>query len=168
MSALPVTQIFPDLLASLSNKQQFIVCAPPGAGKSTALPLMLLQQAKLKGKIILLEPRRLAARNIAEFLASQLGESVGERVGYQMRGDKRHSSQTQLLVVTEGILTRLIQQDPELDGVAMVIFDEFHVLLRVTFVAKSYQISIWLFLFVSSECLITSFCAVSDFLPIQL
>lgn len=126
LSALPVTQIFPDLLASLSNKQQFIVCAPPGAGKSTALPLMLLQQAKLKGKIILLEPRRLAARNIAEFLASQLGESVGERVGYQMRGDKRHSSQTQLLVVTEGILTRLIQQDPELDGVAMVIFDEFH------------------------------------------
>lgn len=126
MSALPVTQIFLDLLASLSNKQQFIVCAPPGAGKSTALPLMLLQQAKLKGKIILLEPRRLAARNIAEFLASQLGESVGERVGYQMRGDKRHSSQTQLLVVTEGILTRLIQQDPELDGVAMVIFDEFH------------------------------------------
>ncbi|WP_163133240.1 ATP-dependent helicase HrpB [Agarivorans sp. Alg241-V36] len=126
MSELPVTQIFPDLLVGLATRQQFIVCAPPGAGKSTALPLMLLQQAGLDGKIILLEPRRLAARNIAEFLASQLGEAVGERVGYQMRGDNRQSAKTQLLVVTEGILTRLIQSDPELSGVAMVIFDEFH------------------------------------------
>ncbi|WP_411992722.1 ATP-dependent helicase HrpB [Agarivorans sp. DSG3-1] len=126
MSALPVAQIFPALLEHLAAQQHFIVCAPPGAGKSTALPLMLLKQAKLDGKIIMLEPRRLAARNIAQYLASQLGEKVGERVGYQMRGENRQSANTQLLVVTEGILTRLIQADPELAGVALIIFDEFH------------------------------------------
>ncbi|MDO6763609.1 ATP-dependent helicase HrpB [Agarivorans sp. 1_MG-2023] len=126
MSALPVAQIFPALLEHLAAQQHFIVCAPPGAGKSTALPLMLLKQAKLDGKIIMLEPRRLAARNIAQYLASQLGEKVGERVGYQMRGENRQSANTQLLVVTEGVLTRLVQADPELAGVGLIIFDEFH------------------------------------------
>ncbi|WP_432460891.1 ATP-dependent helicase HrpB [Agarivorans sp. QJM3NY_25] len=126
MSALPVAQIFPALLEQFSLRQNFIVCAPPGAGKSTALPLMLLQQAAFKGKIIMLEPRRLAARNIAQYLASQLGEALGQRVGYQMRGDNRQSVNTQLLVVTEGVLTRLIQSDPELSGVGLLIFDEFH------------------------------------------
>ncbi|UPW19241.1 ATP-dependent helicase HrpB [Agarivorans sp. TSD2052] len=126
MSALPVAQIFPALLEHLPAQQHFIVCAPPGAGKSTALPLMLLKQAMLNGKIIMLEPRRLAARNIAQYLANQLGEKVGERVGYQMRGENRQSAKTQLLVVTEGVLTRLIQADPELAGVALIIFDEYH------------------------------------------
>ncbi len=126
MSALPIAQLFPELLAKLQQQRQFIVGAPPGAGKSTALPLMLLRQAKLPGKIILLEPRRLAARNIAQFLATQLAEPLGQTVGYQMRGEQRLSANTRLLVVTEGILTRLIQNDPELCDVAMIIFDEFH------------------------------------------
>ncbi|GGB08443.1 ATP-dependent helicase HrpB [Agarivorans gilvus] len=126
MSALPIAQLFPELLAKLNQQRQFVIGAPPGAGKSTALPLMLLQQAKLPGKIILLEPRRLAARNIAQFLASQLAEPLGQTVGYQMRGEQRLSANTRLVVVTEGILTRLIQNDPELSDVAMIIFDEFH------------------------------------------
>lgn len=100
--------------------------AEPGAGKSTALPLALLLEAKLDGKIILLEPRRLAARSVAERLAFHLGEKVGQRVGLRMRSDTRVSSTTQLEVVTEGVLTRLLQNDPMLEGVALVIFDEFH------------------------------------------
>lgn len=100
--------------------------AEPGAGKSTGLPLALLLDGGLPGKIVLLEPRRLAARSVATRLATHLGEKVGQRVGLRMRADTRVSAQTQLTVVTEGVLTRLLQDDPSLTGVALVIFDEFH------------------------------------------
>ena len=100
--------------------------AEPGAGKSTALPLALMLQANMRGRIILLEPRRLAARMVAERLAFHLGEKVGQRIGLRMRADTRVSRQTLLEVVTEGVLTRLLQNDPTLDGVSLVIFDEFH------------------------------------------
>lgn len=99
--------------------------AQPGAGKSTGLPLVLLQ-SELAGKILMLEPRRIAARNVANRLASQLGESVGQTIGLRMRGETRVSKKTRLEVVTEGVLTRLLQSDPLLDGIAVVIFDEFH------------------------------------------
>jgi ATP-dependent helicase HrpB len=100
--------------------------AEPGAGKSTGLPLALLLNADLDGRIILLEPRKLAARSVAQRLASHLGEKIGQRVGLRMRADTRISNQTQLEVVTEGVLTRLLQQDPLLEDIALVIFDEFH------------------------------------------
>jgi len=100
--------------------------AEPGAGKSTGLPLGLLLNGNLNGNIILLEPRRLAARAVATRLASHLGEKVGQRIGLRMRADTRVSSTTRLTVVTEGVLTRLLQDDPELTGVALIIFDEFH------------------------------------------
>ena len=102
-----------------------VLQAQPGAGKSTGLPLVLLQ-SELAGKILMLEPRRIAARNVANRLASQLGESVGQTIGLRMRGETRVSKKTRLEVVTEGVLTRLLQSDPLLDGIAVVIFDEFH------------------------------------------
>ncbi|WP_158589128.1 ATP-dependent helicase HrpB [Alginatibacterium sediminis] len=123
---LPVEALFEPLAAALSSKGQFIVEAPPGAGKSTALPLFLLLECKLPGQIILLEPRRIAARNIARYLAQQIGEPLGEQIGYRMRGEGKESKKTRLLVVTEGVLTRMLQSDPELKGVSLVIFDEFH------------------------------------------
>lgn len=126
MSELPVHQIIPQLLTELKQRQYLLLSAPPGAGKSTAVPLAILQQAQFPGLIVMLEPRRLAARHIAGFLASQLGESVGQQVGYQMRGEVKRSEQTRLLVVTEGILTRMLQDDPLLESVSLVIFDEFH------------------------------------------
>lgn len=100
--------------------------APTGAGKSTWLPLQLLQQTNLSGKILLLEPRRLAAKNVAFRLAQQLGETPGQTVGYRMRAESKTSAATRLEVVTEGILTRMVQDDPELTGVSLVILDEFH------------------------------------------
>lgn len=123
---LPIEAVLPELLVALRTQHQVVLKAEPGAGKSTHLPLQLLKQNVVEGKIIMLEPRRLAARNIATYLAKQLGEKVGETVGYRVRGEKRTSKNTRLEVVTEGILTRMIQSDPELTGVAMVIFDEFH------------------------------------------
>lgn len=107
-------------------KGNVLLRAEPGAGKSTGLPLGLLLSATLNGKIIMLEPRRLAARSVAERLAMHLGERVGQRVGLRMRSDTRVSKHTQLEVVTEGVLTRVLQNDPSLEGVALVIFDEFH------------------------------------------
>lgn len=139
---LPIEAVMPDLLAGVRTHTQLILKAAPGAGKSTFFPLQLVKTNAVQGKIIMLEPRRLAARNIATYLASQLGETVGESIGYRVRGESKTSSSTRLEIVTEGIMTRMIQSDPELTGVDMVIFDEFHVLLRVTFLAKSYQISI--------------------------
>ncbi len=101
--------------------------AEPGAGKSTALPLSLLDAGFLQGrKIVMLEPRRIAAKSIAHYLAKQLGESVGQRIGYQIKNDRKISQSTQLEIVTEGILTRRLQQDPELNDTALIIFDEFH------------------------------------------
>ncbi|RJX74504.1 ATP-dependent helicase HrpB [Vibrio sinensis] len=126
MSQLPIEDVLPELFSALEDASQVILKAPPGAGKSTHFPLQLLLSKSYRGKIIMLEPRRLAARNIARYLAQQLGEEVGQRVGYRVRGETKVSDKTQLEIVTEGIMTRLIQSDPELSGIDLVIFDEFH------------------------------------------
>lgn len=126
MSQLPIQAVIPKLLAGIQHFPQLIIKATPGAGKSTYFPLQLLKSGILTGKIIMLEPRRLAARNIASYIAQQLGERVGQTVGYRVRGDSKVSACTQLEVVTEGIMTRMIQADPELSGVQLLIFDEFH------------------------------------------
>lgn len=126
MSLLPVAAVLPDLLSALKNAPQVLLSAPTGAGKSTWLPLQLLQQNVVEGKILLLEPRRLAARNVAQRLAELLNEQPGDTVGYRMRADTCVGPNTRLEVVTEGILTRLLQNDPELNGVGLVILDEFH------------------------------------------
>ncbi|WP_042958688.1 ATP-dependent helicase HrpB [Erwinia tasmaniensis] len=126
MSSLPVSAVLPELLTALQSSPQILLAAPTGAGKSTWLPLQILQLAGLTGRILLLEPRRLAARNVAQRLAEQLGEEPGATVGYRMRGESRSGANTRLEVVTEGILTRMLQQDPMLEGVSLVILDEFH------------------------------------------
>ena len=124
---LPVVSIIPEICKELSVKNTLLVSAPPGAGKSTIIPLALLAEPWVDtGKIIVLEPRRLAARAIAERLASLLGEEVGETVGYRIRFENRIGKNTRIEVVTEGILTRMLQSDNTLEGVALVIFDEFH------------------------------------------
>ncbi|MRT03874.1 ATP-dependent helicase HrpB [Ewingella americana] len=123
---MPVSAVLEPLLAALKSAPQVLLLAPTGAGKSTWLPLQLLQQANLPGKILLLEPRRLAAKNVAYRLAQQLGETPGQTVGYRMRAESKTSAATRLEVVTEGILTRMVQADPELSGVSLVILDEFH------------------------------------------
>jgi len=117
----------PDILASLALRPRLVLEAPPGAGKTTQVPLALLDAKWLAGKkILVLEPRRIAARAAAEFMAAQLGEAVGETVGYRIRFEAKVSARTRVEVVTEGILTRLIQSDPELSGVGAILFDEFH------------------------------------------
>jgi len=126
LSSLPVSAVLEPLLAALQQASQVLLLAPTGAGKSTWLPLQLLKQANLPGKILLLEPRRLAAKNVAFRLAQQLGETPGQTVGYRMRAESKTSAATRLEVVTEGILTRMEQADPELPGESMVILDEFH------------------------------------------
>ncbi|WP_375321203.1 ATP-dependent helicase HrpB [Aliivibrio logei] len=126
MSQLPIERVIPSLIEGLCHHSQIILKASTGAGKSTYLPLMLLKENVIEGKIIMLEPRRLAARNIANYLASQLGESVGEQVGFRVRGETKVSSKTRLEIVTEGVMTRMIQADPELSGVGLLIFDEYH------------------------------------------
>jgi len=127
MSKLPIHNVLPDLLTALSTNPQCILQAPPGAGKTTAVPIALLDVDWLQGrKILMLEPRRLAARSSAARMADLLGEQLGQSVGYQVKGDRCTSAQTKILVVTEGILTRKLQSDPELDDIAIVIFDEFH------------------------------------------
>lgn len=124
---LPVAEICPQLVQSLKQHNKVILSAPPGAGKSTYLPLFLLNHADFAEKtILLLEPRRLAAKSIASYLARQLNEAVGQQVGYQIRHEKSYSKNTRLLIVTEGVLIRKIQQDPELAGIDLIIFDEFH------------------------------------------
>ena len=123
---LPALAVWPALLAALQSGQPVVLQAPPGAGKSTALPLQLVLQGAVAGRIVMLEPRRLAARNIARYLASLLGEEVGQRIGYRVRGEVQVSADTRLEIVTEGILTRMLQSDPELSGVDLLIFDEFH------------------------------------------
>ncbi|HDZ56729.1 MAG TPA: ATP-dependent helicase HrpB [Pseudomonas xinjiangensis] len=124
---LPVNAVLADLEQALASHPCVVLQAPPGAGKTTLVPLALLQSNWLGGqKIILLEPRRLAARAAAERLAQMLGEPVGQTVGYRIRLETRVSAATRIEVVTEGILHRLLQGDPELQGVGLVIFDEFH------------------------------------------
>lgn len=123
---LPVQEMLSALSLHLKNGNAIVV-APPGAGKSTALPLFLLQQPAFQSsKIIMLQPRRIAARNIAHYLAEQLGEKVGKTVGYRIRGENKTSVDTRLEIVTEGVLTRMLQAAPELPGVGLIIFDEFH------------------------------------------
>lgn len=119
---LPIDDVLDDVLTAVAAQGCCVLQAPPGAGKTTRVPLALL--GAVTGKIVMLEPRRLAVRGAAERLAQQLGELVGETVGYRMRGDSVAGSRIE--VVTEGILTRMIQSDPELPGVGAVIFDEFH------------------------------------------
>ena len=121
---LPIDAVLSDLLAVLAGAGRVVLQAPPGAGKTTRVPLALLPH--VAGRILLLEPRRLAARAAAERMAGSLGEPVGRRVGYRIRGAAKVSAATRIEVVTEGILTRMIQSDPGLEGVGAVIFDEFH------------------------------------------
>jgi ATP-dependent helicase HrpB len=126
MTDLPVTTILPELADALSGRGMAVLQAPPGAGKTTLVPLDLLARGLVSGRIVLLEPRRLAARAAAERMADSLGETVGRTVGYRIRGEAKVSPSTRIEVVTEGILTRMIQSDPELAGIGLVIFDEFH------------------------------------------
>lgn len=124
---LPIVDILEDVKAKLSDENTLIVHAPPGAGKSTLLPLALLEEAWLKDqKIIMLEPRRLAAKSIAMRMSELLGEKVGETIGYRIRFENKVSENTKIEVVTEGILTRMLHGDNSLEGVGLVIFDEFH------------------------------------------
>ncbi|AVC52184.1 ATP-dependent helicase HrpB [Rhizobium leguminosarum bv. viciae] len=127
MPELPVSHVLPAVAAALEKQMRAVLSAPPGAGKTTLVPLHLLGQAwRGDGKIILLEPRRLAARAAAGRMASLIGEQVGGTVGYRMRLDNRISPATRIEVVTEGVFARMILDDPELAGVSVVIFDEFH------------------------------------------
>ncbi|OWP61408.1 ATP-dependent helicase HrpB, partial [Hymenobacter amundsenii] len=124
---LPITDALPELLATLQTHNVAVLQAPPGAGKTTLVPLALLEADwRAGGKIIVLEPRRLAARTAATRMAQLLGEPVGQTVGYRMRLESRISAKTRIEVVTEIILTRQLQDDPGLEGVAAVLFDEFH------------------------------------------
>jgi ATP-dependent helicase HrpB len=124
---LPVLEILPSLRSALESSCLVILTAPPGAGKSTLVPLELLREPWLKNSgIVMLQPRRLAARAVASRMAAQLSEPVGRTVGYQVRLERKTSNDTRLEVVTEGILTRRLQSDPTLEGVGLVIFDEFH------------------------------------------
>ncbi|EDZ61388.1 ATP-dependent RNA helicase [Sulfurimonas gotlandica GD1] len=127
MQNLPINQVLPQVKKELLTSNRLVLQAPPGAGKTTALPLALLDEAWLKDKIIImLEPRRLAVRSCASRMAELLGEKVGERIGYQIKMESVKSKKTKILIVTEGILTRKLQADPSLEDVALVIFDEFH------------------------------------------
>ncbi len=124
---LPVLETLEPLKASLATDGRAVLAAPPGSGKTTVVPLALLDEPWLRGrKILMLEPRRLATRAAAARMASLLGEKIGERVGYQIRFDRKTSAATRIEVITEGLLTRRLQSDPELPGVGLVIFDEFH------------------------------------------
>jgi len=123
----PIAEVLPDVRAHLARHTRLVLEAPPGAGKTTQVPRALLNADWLDGKkILMLEPRRIAARAAAEFMAAQLGEDVGATVGYRIRFEAKVSSRTRIEVVTEGILTRMIQDDPGLSAVGAILFDEFH------------------------------------------
>src|SRR3569832_581370 len=140
---LPIDAALPSLLAALAVGPRAVLVAPPGAGKTTRVPLALLEalprlaerpvsgslgpeHKENRGKIILLEPRRLAARAAARFMAKSLNEDVGQTVGYRVRLETKVSKATRIEVVTEGVFTRMLLDDPELSGIAAVLFDEFH------------------------------------------
>lgn len=123
---LPIDGILPQVIETLARQRRLVLQAPPGAGKTTRVPLALLSSGLVDGRILMLEPRRLAARAASERMAETLGERVGESVGYRIRGQTRTGPQTRIEVITEGILTRMLQNQPDLPGVGAVIFDEFH------------------------------------------
>ena len=123
---LPVVDVLPELSDALEHHGTALLVAPPGAGKTTVAPLWLIEQPWLTGRIVMLEPRRLATRAAAQRMAVLLGTEVGGLVGYQTRDERRIGRDTVIEVVTEGVLTRRLQNDPELPGVGMVIFDEVH------------------------------------------
>ena len=123
---LPIDEVLGDLTAALRAQGRAVLQAPPGAGKTTRVPLAMLEAGLTEGRIVMLEPRRLAARAAAERMAQTLGEPVGQTVGYRIRGEAKVSKQTRIEVVTEGILTRMLQSAPDLPGIGAVIFDEFH------------------------------------------
>ncbi|RAZ82075.1 ATP-dependent helicase HrpB [Cereibacter johrii] len=123
---LPIDAALPGLIAALRAQRRAVLQAPPGAGKTTRVPLAILKAGLTGGRIVMLEPRRLAARAAAERMAATLGEPVGRTVGYRIRGEARVSRETRIEVVTEGILTRSLQDDPELTGIGALLFDEFH------------------------------------------
>lgn len=123
---LPIDDVLPQVRAAVQAQGMVVLQAPPGAGKTTRVPLDLLESGLIRGRILMLEPRRLAARAAAERMAESCGQAVGGLIGYRIRGEAKVSAATRIEVVTEGILTRMIQSDPELKGVGAVIFDEFH------------------------------------------
>ena len=123
----PVEEVLPAVAASLAANRDVVLRAPPGSGKTTCVPPALLDEPWLEGKkILMLEPRRLAARGAAAHIASKLGEDVGGTVGYAVRLERKVSSRTRLEIVTEGLLTQRLLNDPELSDVGLVVFDEFH------------------------------------------
>src|SRR5271154_2635897 len=126
-SPLPIDAALPELTAALRGRNAAVLVAPPGAGKTTRVPLVLAEEAwAATGRILVLEPRRLAARAAAERMANTLGERVGDTVGLRVRFGSKVSRKTRIEILTEGIFTRLVLDDPMLDGIAAVLFDEFH------------------------------------------
>ena len=123
---LPIDAILPDLMDTLRSHGRAVLQAPPGAGKTTRVPLAMLAANLTRGRILMLEPRRLAARAAADRMAATLGEKTGQTVGYRIRGDSKTGPDTRIEVVTEGILTRMLQDAPDLPGIGAVLFDEFH------------------------------------------
>jgi len=127
MTDYPVLDVVPELKNCLASHSIVILQAPPGAGKSTIVPLQLMDEPWLSGKkIIMLEPRRLAAKAVAERMADLIDEDCGERIGYRVRFESKAGAKTKVEVVTEGILTRMLQHDAGLEDAALIIFDEFH------------------------------------------
>lgn len=123
---LPINALLPEIAASLATHPRLVLEAPPGAGKTTQVPIALLRAPWCRGKVLMLEPRRIAARAAAGFMAESLGEAVGATVGYRIRFESKVSAQTRIEVVTEGILTRMLQDDPMLEDISAILFDEFH------------------------------------------
>lgn len=127
LDSLPIDAVLPQLRDALRYRSSAVLIAPPGAGKTTRVPLALVKEDWLRdNRTVMLEPRRLAARAAAHYMAQQLGEQVGETIGFRVRGESRVGSRTRIEVVTEGVLTRMLADDPTLDGIGLVIFDEFH------------------------------------------
>lgn len=124
--ALPIDDVLPELVEALRETGRAVLQAPPGAGKTTRVPLAMLEAGLTGGRIVMLEPRRLATRAAAERMAATLGEKAGQTVGYRMRGEVKVSRETRVEVVTEGILNRMLQTRPNLEGIGAVVFDEFH------------------------------------------
>ena len=126
LTPLPIDQALPSLTAALRSSNAAVLVAPPGAGKTTRVPLVLNGEPWATGKILVLEPRRIAARAAADRMAKTLSERTGDTVGLRVRFGSKVSAKTRIEVVTEGVFTRLILEDPELKGIAAVLFDEFH------------------------------------------